>query len=161
MLFATVCSAPESQQASHSSLPTSSPDAPHSLLSTTQQAATLSSTATTQSLMFSVVLHPESEQRPDAWQRTLSVAYGLDKSNVGLSRGGDSSAPVYFGPESASPVTHDKWWIVDTANKRIASLLMIKCILTSICNNKKRWFSGGGHHRRSLSCSLQTDPDPA
>lgn len=69
------------------------------------------------------MLHLESEQRADVWKQVLSIPYGgISESpdTVGLSAGGDQGGVVWYGPESATPAARDRWWIVDSANSRVA-----------------------------------------
>lgn len=73
-----------------------------------------------QDVYVPVELTADTLDRAHTWQRSFMVGYGNDADHVGLSPGGDEDAVVLYGPETAAPVTPDMWWVVDSANHRVA-----------------------------------------
>lgn len=48
------------------------------------------------------------------------MPYGSGPEQFGTSRGGERSAPVYYGPEYGAPAPDGSWWFLDVGKLRLA-----------------------------------------
>lgn len=56
---------------------------------------------------------------PRTWREVFVVPYGPGREQLGTSRGGERSAPAYYGPEYAAPAPDGSWWFLDVAKLRL------------------------------------------
>ncbi len=67
-----------------------------------------------------VDLFAQTELRSSNWKLAFSAPYGDAVGSVGLSGGGDRGGSALYGPEGLAPVDPKTWWVLDTANGRVA-----------------------------------------
>lgn len=66
-----------------------------------------------------VVRTPPVDTMPRTWREVFVVPYGLGHEQFGTSRGGERSAPVYYGPEYGAPAPDGSWWFLDVGKLRL------------------------------------------